>query len=174
MQKNWFVVYTKQHSERKVSLMLSKRRIENFCPLNYIKSKSLFWKTITFEPVFESYVFVNATEEEIVNISRQVKEIISLLYWKGKPAKINEDEIDAIKEFTSNHTDIILEKITAHQKSAKRDEVSYIMEGQLLTVKNKAFKVDLPSLGFTMVANIPEHQVMGRSISFTNTELMAQ
>ncbi|MEO7834727.1 MAG: transcription termination/antitermination NusG family protein [Ginsengibacter sp.] len=174
MQKNWYVVYTKQHSERKVSLLLSKKGIENFCPLNYKKSRSLFWKTITFEPVFDSYVFVKADDAEILNLSKQITDIISLLYWKGKPATIREEEIYSIKEFTTNYTDISLEKISAHQNSDVKDDVSYIMDGQVLTVKNKAMKVNLPSLGFTMVANIPEHQVMGRSISFTNNELIAQ
>lgn len=176
MQQYWYALYTKQHCERKVSLLLSKKRIENFCPLNYKKSRSLFWKTITFEPVFNSYVFVKATEAEIINISKQVNGIISLLYWKGKPATIKEEEINAIRKFTTDHHDISLEKMRAHSNSNNdtKNEVSYVLDGQVLMIKNKAMKVDLPSLGFTMVANVEEQQVMGRSVSFTNNELIGQ
>jgi transcription antitermination factor NusG len=174
MQQNWYSLYTKQHCERKVSLLLSKKRIENFCPLNYKKSRSLFWKTISFEPVFNSYVFVKATEAEIINLSKQVNGIISLLYWKGKPATIKEEEIIAIKKFTTNHHDISLEKMGAHSNNETKNEVSYVLDGQVLMIKNKAMKVDLPSLGFTMVANVQEQQVMGRSVSFTNNELIVQ
>lgn len=174
MQQNWYAVYTKQHCERKVSLLLSKKRIENFCPLNYKKSRSLFWKTITFEPVFNSYVFVKATDAEIINLTKQINGIISLLYWKGKPATIKDEEINAIKEFTTNHHDITLEKMNANSKSNEKDDVSYMLDGQILMIKNKAMKVNLPSLGFTMIANVQEQQVMGRSISFTNTELITQ
>jgi transcription antitermination factor NusG len=174
MQKNWYAVYTKQHCERKVSLLLSKKRIENFCPLNYKRFRSLFRKSITFEPVFNSYVFVKTTDAEIVNLSKNVNGIISLLYWKGKPATIKEEEINAIKEFTTNYHDISLEKMHAYSKSGKKDEVSYVLDGQLLMIKNKAMKVDLPSLGFTMVAKVQEQQVMGNELSFANPELMAQ
>ncbi|KAA9039498.1 hypothetical protein FW778_11815 [Ginsengibacter hankyongi] len=34
MQKNWYAVYTKPHCEKKVSLLLVKRGIENFYPVN--------------------------------------------------------------------------------------------------------------------------------------------
>lgn len=174
MQQNWYAVYTKQHCERKVSLLLSKKKIENFCPLNYKKSRSLFWKTITFEPVFSAYVFVKVTDAEITNLKKEVTGIISVLYWKGKPATIKEEEINAIKEFTTNHHDISLEKMRAHSKSDKKDDVSYVIDGQVLMVKNLAMKVNLPSLGFTMVANVQEQEVMGRRISFANNELLSQ
>lgn len=174
MQKNWYVVYTKQHSERKVSLLLSKKRIENFCPLNYKKSRSLFWKSINFEPVFNSYVFVKTTDDEIINLIKNVTGIISLLYWKGKPATIKEEEINEIKEFTMNYHDIRLEKMRAYSKSDKKDEVSYVLDGQVLMVKNRAMKVNLPSLGVTMVANIQEQQISERQVSFSNSEMMAQ
>ena len=174
MQKNWYAVYTKQHCERKVSLLLSKKRIENFCPLNYKRFRSLFRKSITFEPVFNSYVFVKTTDAEIVNLSKNVNGIISLLYWKGKPATIKEEEINAIKEFTTNYHDISLEKMHAHSKSDLKDDISYVLNGQILMIKNKAMKVNLPSLGFTMIAKVEEQQVMGNQLSFTNPELIAQ
>ena len=174
MQKNWYAVYTKQHCERKVSLLLSKKKIENFCPLNFKKSRSVFWKTITFEPIFSSYVFVKCTEDEILKLSKGVSGIISLLYWKGKPATIKEEEIDSIKEFTSNYHDIRLERLHSTSKNDKNNQLSYMLDGQLLMVKNRAMKVNLPSLGFTMIANVADQEVMGRGISFANNEFMAQ
>jgi transcription antitermination factor NusG len=174
MQNNWYAVYTKQHCERKVSFLLTKKKIENFCPLNYKKSRSLFRKTITFEPVFNSYVFVKTTDAEIINLSKNVNGIISVLYWKGKPATIKEEEINAIKEFTTNHHDISLEKMHAYSNSDKKNDVSYVLDGQVLMIKNNTMKVNLPSLGFTMVANVREQQVMGSKLSFTDNEMIAQ
>lgn len=174
MQNNWYAVYTKQHCERKVALLLSKKRIENFCPLNYKKSRSLFGKSIVLEPVFNSYVFVKTTDTEIINLGKKINGIISVLYWKGKPATIKEEEINAIKEFTSNHHDISLEKMQPHSKSDKKDDVAYVFDGQVLMIKNKTMKVNLPSLGFTMVANVREQQVMGSELSFTNNEMIVQ
>jgi len=173
MQKNWYAVYTKQHCERKVSLLLTKKKIENFCPLNYKKSRSIFWKTITFEPIFNSYVFVFTTEAEVMTISKQVSGIISVLYWKGKPATIKEEDINSIKEFTTNHHDIKIEKMRSHGKNDKKEKVSYMLDGQLVMVKNTGMKVDLPSLGFTMIA-MEEQDTMTTGITFPNNHLMAQ
>jgi transcription antitermination factor NusG len=116
MQNHWYVVYTKPCCERKVSVLLNKKRIENFIPLNYKRSQSLLRTRIIEEPLFESFVFVNTTEINIITISKQIKNIVSLLYWIGEPAVINEDEIIAIKEFTNNHQEIRLEKLNINSK----------------------------------------------------------
>ena len=176
MQKNWYAVYTKPHCERKVSLLLTKKKIENFCPLNYKKSQSLLRGKILHEPLFKSYVFVKTTDSDIVMLSKQINGILSLLYWIGKPATINEDEINAIKEFTNNHHEIRLEKQHANLKSYENiiDDISYLMDGKILMIKNRVIKVNLPSLGFTMVARVEDESIMGREISIGKKEFLVQ
>ncbi|HSV10422.1 MAG TPA: transcription termination/antitermination NusG family protein [Hanamia sp.] len=165
MQKNWYAVYTKPHCERKVSLLLSKKKIENFCPLNYKVTRSLFRKTISFEPVFNAYVFVKCMDTEITTLSKQVNGILSILYWKGKPATINEEEINAIREFTSKQHDIRLEKLNTKIEKLENQNISYLLDGQIVMVKNTPLKVDLPSLGFTMVANVKETGILGSQLA---------
>ena len=46
------------------------------------------------------------------------------------------------------------------------DGVSYTIDGKILSIKTKTLKVSLPSLGFTMVADIAEEKVIGREVSF--------
>lgn len=176
MQKNWYAVYTKPHCERKVSVSLSKRNIENFCPLNFRKSRQLFRNLTLAEPIFDSYVFVRSTDSEIVNLTKQTNGAISLLYWKGKPATINEEEINAIKEFALNHSQIKVEKFHRNSKNEETD-LSYLMDGQILLVKNRTMKLNIPSLGLTMVAKLEEenlqHQgLLGNKRSFGNKELL--
>ena len=38
MKKNWYAVYTKSRCEKKVSASLTKKKIENYCPLNRVGS----------------------------------------------------------------------------------------------------------------------------------------
>jgi transcription antitermination factor NusG len=175
MQKNWYAVYTKPHCERKVSLSLSRKNIENFCPLNYRKSRQLFRNITSAEPVFNSYVFVRSTDEDILRLTRQVSGIISLLYWKGKPATINDEEINAMKEFALNHNEIQIEKIHSNGK-VEEAELNYLMDGQILLVKNRTMKLNIPSLGLTMVAKLPEEKLekslLGNKRSFGNKELL--
>jgi transcription antitermination factor NusG len=165
MQKNWYAVYTKPHCERKVSLLLSKKKIENLCPLNYKVTRSLFRKTISCEPVFNAYVFVKCTATEITLLCKQVNGILSVLYWKGKPATINEEEINAIREFTNKQHEIRLEKLNTKVETVEKDNMSYLLDGQIVMVKNKPLKVDLPSLGFTMIANVKETAILGSQLA---------
>lgn len=39
MQKNWYAVYTKP-LEKKVAALLSKKKIENFCPLGCVETQN--------------------------------------------------------------------------------------------------------------------------------------
>ena len=174
MQKNWYAVYTRPHCEKKVSLLLTKKGIENFCPLNYKKSQSLLRRKLLHEPLFKSYVFLRAADHDIITLSKQIDGIISLLYWMTKPATINEDDIHAIREFTNNHQEIILEEchVTLRNDEHIIDGTSFIMDGKILMIKKRVFRVNLPSLGFTMVAKIKDESIMGREMYFGNKEFL--
>src|SRR6185295_9884757 len=102
MQKNWYAVYTRPHCEKRVVSSLTKRKIENFCPLNCRKIKSFRRSKILQEPLFRSYVFVYITFAE-ADLVKQINGVINILYWRNEPAVIKQDEINAIKEFTNDH-----------------------------------------------------------------------
>ena len=176
MQNHWYVVYTKPCCERKVSVLLNKKRIENYFPLNYKRSQSLLSKRIIEEPLFKSYVFVKTTEINIMTIRKQIKNIVSLLYWIGEPAIINEDEIITIKEFTNNHQEIRLEKLQVNLKIYENimDGISYIMNGKIFITKNRAIKLNLPSLGFTMVAGTEDENTMSKGIMLNKKESLVE
>ena len=161
MQKNWYAVYTKPDCEKKVSLFLTKKGIENFFPLNYKKSPSLLRMKLLYEPLFKSYIFLRAMDYDIIALSKQVNGIIGLLYWMSKPAIISEDDINAIKEFTNHHQEIKLEKFHVNLKSDENiiDDISFTMDGKILMIKDRVIKVNLPSLGFTMVAKMEDESI---------------
>lgn len=166
MQKNWYAVYTRPGYENKVALLLKKKGIENFCPFSLKKTQSLFRTKLIQEPVFKSYVFVKTSEPEVIELSKSINGIVSLLYWMGQPATINEDEITVIKNFTVKYNDIKLERL--HSSELKMDNISsnitYTMDGKILLVKNREIKIKLPSLGYAMIATMKEDTLMGREI----------
>jgi len=172
MLNNWFVVYTKPCCERKVVVLLNRKRIENYFPMNCKKSQSLFKKRIIEEPLFKSYVFVKTTEINIITISKQMKNIVSLLYWIAKPALIDEAEIIAIKDFTNKHKEFRLEKLQVNLRIPNiiKDGISYISDGKLLVIKNRPIKLDLPSLGFTMIAGLENETIMRKRIMRNKSE----
>jgi transcription antitermination factor NusG len=165
MQKDWYVIYTKPQSEKKVASFLTKKKIENFIPLVCAGAQKSWRNKIVYRPLFKSYVFVHTTEQEVAAILKNTEGAISLLYWLGKPAVINETEVNAIKEFTDGYQNIDLEKLTVNATGIERNvhHSTYEIDGNiLLAVKNKTIKINLPSLGYAMIATIKEDSVFGR------------
>ena len=176
MQKNWYAVYTKPNCEKRVSGLLTKKGITNFYPLNRRKTQSFIRSRVFIEPLFKSYVFVRATESEIISISSQTHYILSLLYWMGKPATINDSEIEAIRDFTQNHSEIEMEKIQfdSKQQEESPDRIAYTRDGKLLLIKNRVTKVHLPSLGYTLTAKTEDERILSGDLHLGELELAAK
>src|SRR5688500_18817054 len=108
--KNWYVAYTKPLHEKKVAGILSRNKIENFNPQNKLKNDRR--KELTAS-LFQSFLFNHGPFEELEQIQK-TDSIISYLHWHGKPAVINDDEIEAIKIFISEHNKVELEKVNVN------------------------------------------------------------
>jgi transcription antitermination factor NusG len=159
MNKNWYAVYTKSRCEKKVSASLTKKKIENYCPLNRI-GQSSDRKKIALEPLFPSFVFVNITEMEMAAI-RQTNDVINFVYWLGRPAVIKDVEIESIQHFVNEHTDVVLEKTPVNVSDMVRIVSGPLMEfeGNVVSIKNNKVKVTLPSLGYAMTADVQKSNV---------------
>ena len=109
------------------------------------------------------YVFVYIDESEI-NLVKQLSDVINLVYWKGQPAIVQNEEIEEIREFVSHHHNIRLERSRVNVDSLVSviEPPSYSVDGNVVMIKNKFIKVDLPSLGYRLVAEMEGEGVMGR------------
>lgn len=175
MQKYWYIVYTKAKCEKKVSGILTKKKIDNFCPLNSVQVMQFRRSKSIQEPLFPSYVFVYIGESQISDL-KQIENVLNVVYWKGRPAIVQNEEIEVIKEFISDHQNIKLETSAINLKSEAFvvGAPAYSIDGNVVTIKNKSIKVNLPSLGFTMVAEMEKEVIMGREIFLGNQELLLQ
>jgi transcription antitermination factor NusG len=155
VDKNWYAVYTKSRSEKKVSNLLNKKGIENYCPLNRVYKQWSDRNKIILEPLFRSYVFVKLSAEEHLPVL-QTPGILNFVYWLNKPAVIKNEEIETINKFLYKHTNVRLEKIDVLQYDIVTISSGPFMEqiGVVMSVKNKTVKVSLKSLGFLMCAEI--------------------
>ena len=77
-EKKWFVVYTKSRCEKKVADLLTKKGIENYCPLNRVQKQWSDRKKIILAPLFTSYVFVRI--RPVNNQSSAVQTEFSILF----------------------------------------------------------------------------------------------
>jgi transcription antitermination factor NusG len=175
MQKNWYIIYTRPKTEKKVATALSKRKNKNFVPLNS-KTVSVFRKIkIQQEPLFKCYVFANISEAEIEKV-KSIDGVINFVYWKGQPAIIREKELHLIKEFVTDFVDINIEKINVNAEDVAKaiDNSRYSMSGNVLTIKSTVAKVRLPSIGFSIVAQITNENPLHSGITFDEKDLVLQ
>jgi len=87
--------------------------------------------------------------------------VVNFVYWLGKPAVIHDNEIDVIKRFLHDYENVQLEKAEVNLYDTVRVTHGPLlyMEGNVVEVKHKTVKVLLPSLGFTLVAEIDKSHI---------------
>lgn len=165
MQKHWHIFYTKAKCEKKVNGLLTKKKIKNFCPVHCRQISRYNRIKLIYEPLFSSYVFAYIHESEI-NVVKQLSGVVNLVYWKDQPAIVQNEEIEVIREFVTYHQNITLEKsrVNVNSLASIVDRPSYLVDGNVVMIKNKFIKVNLPSLGYTVVAEMEGEGVIGKRL----------
>lgn len=161
METKWYAVYTKSRWEKKVAEQLNRIDIENYCPLNRVVKQWSDRKKTIEEPLFTSYVFVRISDKQM-NQLRAVHGIVNFVYWLGKPAVIQDREIELIKDFIATHYNIKLERaaLSIHDAVKVLEGPFVDMEGNIISIKKNSVKVLIPSLRFFMTAEVEiEHVV---------------
>lgn len=158
--KNWYVVYTKPRWEKKVARQLEQKGIEHYCPLTRVQRQWSDRKKIILEPLFSAYVFVRLEETEQTPV-KQTDGVMNFVYWLKKPAVIRDEEIDTIKRFLNEYQTVKLEKSVVNVNDQVRVISGPLMErqGNVLEIRNKTVKVSLPTLGYTIVAEIEKTNI---------------
>ena len=156
----WFAVYTRPRSEKKVAEILTRRKIENYCPINKIVRQWSDRKKVVHEPLFPSYVFARVSESNVTAL-KQTNGVINLVYWLGKPAVIRDLEIEAVRKFLSEYSNIKLEKtpVTINDHVRVLSGPLMDLEGKVLSIGSNTVKLALPSLGYMMFAELETSNV---------------
>lgn len=122
----WYVVYTKPRCEKKVHQQFLEKGFASYCPTQIVEKQWTDRIKKTEQPLFTSYVFVQATKENIGEI-RYVQAVVNFVYWLGKPAQIRDNEIEELKVFLEGN-------------KTNKIEVSAIQVNDKLKIKTGAFK----------------------------------
>ncbi len=168
--KNWYAVYTRPRWEKKLAGILTRSKIENYCPLNRVNRQWSDRKKATLEPLFTSCVFVRVDEAEHEKL-KKVSGVINMLYWLGKPVVINSSEIMMIKNMLYEYTDIKLEKrpICLNDKVNFFEKTFAKLQGQEASgLKTRTMVALLPSLGYLMIAEVEIGNVKVIESDFSN------
>lgn len=152
----WYVIYTKPRSEKKVYRLLLDQGVEAYCPLNKVQKQWSDRVKIVEEPLFTSYVFLKITEAEFSKI-KQTPGVLNFLYWCGEPAIVREEEIIKIKQFLADFPTVELVPLNVE----KGDEVEVLQgvfmgeSGTVEAVEKKYVVIILNKLGYAVRAKLP-------------------
>ena len=154
MQKNWFALYTKSRSEKKVYQELINKGIDSYLPL---EKKLKLWsdrKKWVEEPFIRSYVFVY-TEEENLQHSLNTPGVVTVIRFEGKPAIVQEKHIKLIETVLSSNEE--------YELSTERFET-----GEKVEIE----KGDLKGLYGEMVHHLNKYKVLIRIESINQNILI--
>jgi transcription antitermination factor NusG len=158
--KKWYAVYTRPKWERKVTQIMTMKNIEAYCPLNKVQKQWSDRKKIILEPLFNSYVFIYATEHEHALI-KSSDGVINFVYWLGSPAVIRDEEIKAIRDFIEDHENVTVEKavVNINDRIVITNGALMNSEGEVIEIKSRTVKVYLPSLGYQLLAEVDKSSI---------------
>ncbi len=156
LQYKWYAVYTRPRHEKKLSLALTEKKIENYCPIiEKIKQWSDRKKKVK-EPLFRSYLFVRVSEKEYYN-AINTKGAVRYVSFGGKAAPIRDEQIENIKKVLQNKLDFNI--------SSKRFDIGQHVEiehGQLRGTKGeiisylgkKYLLLRIENIGYSLMVKI--------------------
>ena len=135
IKKSWYAVYTRPRWEKKVASLLQERGIENYCPINKVTRQWSDRRKVVLEPVFKGYVFVRLEDDKKWAV-KEVNGILNFVYWLGKPAQIRDEEIDIIRRFLNEFSDV-----QVSQKGFTVSSEVRIKQGVLMNYKGIVIEV---------------------------------
>ena len=154
-KKTWYAVYTKPRWEKKVFNLMVEKGIEAYCPLNKVRKKWSDRMKWVEEPLFKSYVFVRIPGEE-QSLVRMVNGVVNFVYWLGRPAVIKDKEIEIIRKFMHEYTDVRVEPLQLRTDAKVTIRQGALMDKKATVIKvlNKKVLVNIESIGYSLVAMV--------------------
>lgn len=154
---NWYVAYVHSRSEKKVQERLDKQHIRNYLPLvKTIRQWSDRKKTVTV-PLFNGYIFVCATSEELTKI-RMITGVVNFIYADGKPAVVAAKQIETIQQFLASGINIDTAPDTFAPGEKVRVTYGPLINtiGELIDVRNeKQFMLRVDLINQVMIIKLP-------------------
>ena len=140
--KQWFAVYTRPRSEKKVATTMASKGVDIYCPIQKVRKKWHDRVKVIDEPIFRSYVFVHITESERIAVLSDFN-VLAFVHHCGKPAVIKETEIDTIRKFLGEHMGCKLSVSTATENDVVRIEEGLFIDYKGVIVKKSKHKASI-------------------------------
>jgi transcription antitermination factor NusG len=102
--RRWYALYTRSRHERTVEGQLCDKGIAHYLPLRKILRQWSDRKKWVEEPLFRCYIFIHGDESERYRALQSVG-AVRIIGFGGKPAVVQDEEIERIKRILAEEPD---------------------------------------------------------------------
>ena len=104
---NWYPVYVRYRSEKKVVLELERKGIKTFLPLKKVLKQWSDRKKIVEEPIIPSYIFVHITHQQIQEVL-MTHGVVKFIYFSGSIATMHPKQMEDFQLLLALEADLEL------------------------------------------------------------------
>ncbi len=140
----WYAVYTRSRTEKKVEERLALAGFESFLPLQTVMKQWSDRKKKVKVPLINSYVFIKSNQKDLTKIY-QVPGVVTILKYLGNYAIVKNSEIENLKILCRNGVPM-----------SSYEENINLSKGAKVTVSNGPFK----GLYATYLMHAGKHKVI--------------
>ena len=163
--RQWFTLYVRSRSEKKVLTQIEDLGIEVYLPLITLVKQWSDRKKRVEEPLFKSYIFVKATEKERLQ-TLNVFGAVRYVSFERIPAVVPENQIMAIKKYVAEYEGYDYSSPSNDTELKKGQRVRIMeghlkgLEGHLVLVNDKRrMVVHIDSVGQSIIISIPRTKI---------------
>ena len=147
---NWYVLYTKPRSEKKVEEQLLSLGIDAYCPT---RPELKLWsdrKKRVYKPVLPSMVLVNIDNKDINRVFESAG-VIRYMFWLGKRAVVRQSEVDILKKYLKGDYNLLNSKLSNIKVGDNFNLSSFNNErGIVNRISNNNIWIYLKSIGYSV------------------------
>lgn len=158
----WYAVYTRANSEKKLFENLCQKNIECYLPVRKVLKYLCDRKKWVEEPLFRSYIFVKVSNKEFFDVLNTIGAVCYISFG-GKAQSIPEVQIDAVKKFL-NQTES--EITVSHERIQKGISVEVLFGsfkgifGEVVSILGQSrLLIRIDSMNCSLYANIAKEEV---------------
>lgn len=156
-RKNWYALYTKSRTEKKVYREFNFLGIESYLPLRKTLKQWSDRKKKVEEPVLKSYIFVHI-EDRYRHRVFEADGVVNFVHFEGQPAIIRDKDIKAFQQLIERKIDF--EVTGAHLKKGQKVKITYgdlkDLEGEITEfLGKKQIALRIEQIGFSLIVKIP-------------------
>ncbi len=159
----WFAVYVRANSEKKLFDNLQEKNIECYLPMRKVLKYWSDRKKWVEEPLFKCYIFVKVSYKEFFNVLNTTG-AVSYVSFGGRAQSIPEDQINSIKMFLAQSE----HEITVSHERIQRGVSVEVLHGSFKGIKGEVINVlgqtrlliRIDSMNCNLYTNIEKDEVM--------------